>query len=116
MRGAAEAFSHAPRSFPHAFPPSHVSARRGFATSKKNKTKSRSEKIEKNENVKIKIDYRKLNEKIIKTRYPLLIIADQIDRLQKAAMFSTTDLRNGFFHVPLAESSRKCTSFVIPNV
>lgn len=40
------------------------------------------------------VDYRKLNEKIVKTRYPLPIIEDQIDRLQGAKIFSTIDLKN----------------------
>jgi len=57
----------------------------------------------------------KLNEKIIKARYPLPIIEDQIDRLQKAKVFSTIDLKNGFFHVLVAKDSRKYTSFVVPN-
>lgn len=43
------------------------------------------------------IDYRKLNEKIVKTRYPLPIMEDQIDRLRGAKIFSTIDLKNGFF-------------------
>jgi len=38
----------------------------------------------KNNTTRICIDYRKLNEKIIKMRYPLPIIEDQTDRLQKA--------------------------------
>lgn len=43
------------------------------------------------------VDYRKLNEKVIKTRYPLPIIESQIDRLRGAKYFSTIDLENGFF-------------------
>jgi len=45
----------------------------------------------------------------------LPIIKDQIDRLQKATVFSTIDLKNGFFHVSVAKDSRKYMSFVIPN-
>jgi len=61
------------------------------------------------------VDFRKLNEKIIKLRYPLPIIENQIDRLQGAKIFSTIDLQNGFFHVPVAKESRKYTAFIIPN-
>ncbi|KAK9751620.1 Reverse transcriptase (RNA-dependent DNA polymerase) [Popillia japonica] len=61
------------------------------------------------------IDYRKLNRKIIKDRYPLPIIEDQIDKLANARIFTTLDLRNGFFHVPVTEDSVKYTSFVTPH-
>lgn len=43
------------------------------------------------------------------------LIDDQIDRLRGAVVFSTLDLRNGFFHVPIDEASVKYTSFVVPN-
>jgi len=68
----------------------------------------------KNGDTKICIDFRKLNQKIIKDRYPLPLIEDQLDRLQGAKIFSTLDLKNGFFHVEVAEESRKYTSFVVP--
>jgi len=53
------------------------------------------------------VDYRMLNKKIIKDRYPLPLIEDQLDRLQDARVFSTIDLKNGFFHVRMDESSVK---------
>ncbi|XP_076298022.1 uncharacterized protein LOC143217525 [Lasioglossum baleicum] len=46
------------------------------------------------------VDYRKLNQKIVRDRYPLPLVEDQLDALQGAKLFSTLDLRNGFFHVP----------------
>lgn len=58
------------------------------------------------------IDYRALNKKIIKDRYPLPNIEDQLDKLQSGKIFSTLDLTNGFFHVSVKENSRKFTSFV----
>ncbi|XP_076289805.1 uncharacterized protein LOC143213638 [Lasioglossum baleicum] len=60
-------------------------------------------------------DYRKLNQKIVRDRYPLPLVEDQLDALQGAKLFSTLDLRNGFFHVPVHKDSRKFTSFVVPN-
>jgi transposase InsO family protein/ribonuclease HI len=60
------------------------------------------------------VDYRRLNKEIVKDRYPLPLIEDQIDRLCGARVFTTLDLRNGFFHVNVAESSRKYTAFVTP--
>jgi len=49
---------------------------------------------------------------MVKDKYPLPIIEDQIDRLAEARMFSTIDLRNGFFHVNVEMKSRKYTAFV----
>ena len=42
------------------------------------------------------------------------MIEDQLDSLQGSRVFSTLDLKNGFFHVPVGESSRKYTAFVVP--
>lgn len=61
------------------------------------------------------VDYRALNKKIIKDRYPLPLIDDQLDALQGARVFSTLDLQDGFFHVELDESSRKYTAFIVPD-
>ncbi|CAK9801710.1 Transposon Ty3-I Gag-Pol polyprotein [Anthophora plagiata] len=68
----------------------------------------------KNGSTRISVDYRQLNRKIIKDRYPLPLIEDQLDLLQGAKVFSTLDLKNGFFHVPIEKNSRKYTAFVIP--
>lgn len=65
--------------------------------------------------VRICIDYRNLNRKIVKDRYPLPLIEDQLDALQGARVFSTLDLKNGFFHVSVEESSRKYTAFIVPD-
>lgn len=51
------------------------------------------------------VDYRLLNKKIVKDHYPLPLIEDQLDMLQGARVFSTIDLKNGFFHVRVSESS-----------
>lgn len=61
------------------------------------------------------VDYRQLNRKIVKDRYPLPLIDDQLDRLQSAKVFTTLDLENGFFHVKVDEDSRKFTAFIIPD-
>lgn len=58
------------------------------------------------------VDYRKLNRVMVKDRYPLPLIEDQLDKLQDAQVFSTLDLQNEFFHVNVASDSRKYTSFV----
>ena len=59
-------------------------------------------------------DYRKVNSKMCKSQYPLRLIEDQIDALHDARVFSTIDLRNGLFHVPVEGGSKKYTAFVVP--
>ncbi|GFU38903.1 retrovirus-related Pol polyprotein from transposon 412 [Trichonephila clavipes] len=61
------------------------------------------------------IDYRRLNRKLIKDNYPLPLIDDILDCLQNAKIFTTLDLKNGFFHVAINERSRKFTSLVTHN-
>jgi len=58
------------------------------------------------------VDYRKINKVVVKDRFPLPLIEDQIDQLAEARIFSTIDLKNGFFHVSVAKESRKYTSFI----
>jgi transposase InsO family protein len=43
------------------------------------------------------------------------IIDDQMDRLCKAKVFSTIDLKDSYFHVNIDEKSRQYTSFVTPD-
>ncbi|XP_074026441.1 uncharacterized protein [Leptinotarsa decemlineata] len=59
-------------------------------------------------------DYRLLNKHVIKDRFPLPLIEDVLDKLQGASVYSTIDLRNGFFHVSVEPNSVKYTSFVTP--
>lgn len=58
------------------------------------------------------IDYRKLNKVIEKDGQPLPLIEDLLDKLEDSRVFSTLDLKNGFFHVPVEKQSRKYTAFV----
>ncbi|GFU91006.1 transposon Ty3-I Gag-Pol polyprotein [Trichonephila clavipes] len=53
------------------------------------------------------IDYRKLNQKLVKDKFPLPLIEDVLDTLQEAKVYSTLVLRNGFFHVDVKEDCRK---------
>lgn len=58
------------------------------------------------------VDYRLLNfKKIIKDRYPLPLIEDQLDRLQGAKIFSTLEKRI----FPIDESNQKYTAFIVPD-
>nr|XP_041632327.1 uncharacterized protein LOC121502695 [Drosophila kikkawai] len=46
-------------------------------------------------------DYRKLNEKIIRDNFPMAHMETVLDKLQGSKIFTTLDLTNGFFHVPI---------------
>ncbi|GFW17947.1 retrovirus-related Pol polyprotein from transposon 17.6 [Trichonephila clavipes] len=60
------------------------------------------------------IDYRKLNQKLVKDKFPLPLIEDVLDTsLQEAKVYSALDLRNSFFHVDVDEDCRKYTSFIV---
>ncbi|GFV90601.1 retrovirus-related Pol polyprotein from transposon 412 [Trichonephila clavipes] len=61
------------------------------------------------------IDYKKLNHKLVKDKFPLPIIEDVLETLQEAKVYSTLDLRNGLFHVDVDEGCRKYTSFIVPD-
>ncbi|GBM26401.1 Transposon Tf2-6 polyprotein [Araneus ventricosus] len=61
------------------------------------------------------VDYRKLNRKLVKDRFPLPVIEDVLDKLQDAKVYSTLDLKNGFFHVEVNEDCKHFTSFVVPD-
>ncbi|GFV70778.1 hypothetical protein TNCV_1946881 [Trichonephila clavipes] len=70
------------------------------------------ERWKKDGTMRLGIDHRKLNKKIIKDRYPLPIIEDVLDKLGNGKIFTTLDLKNAFFHVDVDEASRKYTAFV----
>ncbi|GFT27265.1 hypothetical protein TNCV_5140621 [Trichonephila clavipes] len=76
---------------------------------------NRNGKKEKDGSSRMCIDYRKLNQKLVKDKFPLPIIEDVLDTLQEAKVYSTLDLRNGFFHVDVDEDCRKYTSFIVPD-
>ncbi|GFU32825.1 retrovirus-related Pol polyprotein from transposon 17.6 [Trichonephila clavipes] len=63
----------------------------------------------------MRIDYRKLNQKLVKDKFPLPLNEDVLYTLQEAKVYSTLDLRNGFFHVDVDEDCRKYTSFIDPD-
>ena len=58
------------------------------------------------------IDYRAVNDVTIKDRYPLPLIADIFDTLGGSSVFTTLDLRSGYWQLPVEESSIHKTSFV----
>lgn len=66
----------------------------------------------KNGELRMCIDYRKLNSLTVKDNHPLPRIDDQIDRLRGGVYFTSLDLKSGYYQVEVEESSRKYTAFV----
>jgi hypothetical protein len=60
------------------------------------------------------IDYRRLNSKTVKNRYPLPRIDDLLDRLNGAKYFTTLDLKSGYHQIPLPPSDIPKTAFNTP--
>lgn len=61
------------------------------------------------------VDFRELNRKVVKDRYPLPVIEDVLSNFHSSRVFSTLDLKNGFFHVDIHPESITYTSFVTPD-
>lgn len=61
------------------------------------------------------VDFRPLNKRIIRDRFPIPNMEEQLDKLQRGTIFTTLDLKNAYFHVPVNDRSRKYTAFVVPS-
>ncbi len=57
------------------------------------------------------VDYRKLNHVTHKDSYPLPWIDDTIEALSGAKLFSTLDLKSGYWQVPLDDRAKEKTAF-----
>ena len=57
------------------------------------------------------IDYRKLNQVMVKNRYPLPRIDDLFDQLQGASVFSKIDLRSGYHQLRIKEEDISKSTF-----
>ena len=68
----------------------------------------------KNGEVRMGVDYRALNRIMARDNYPLPLIEDLLGNLREKRYFSSMDLKNGFYHIPMAQESIKYTSFVTP--
>lgn len=61
------------------------------------------------------IDYRKLNEVTRKDAHPLPRVDDLLDALHGSQMFSTLDLRSGYWQLSVDPNDREKTAFVTPD-
>ena len=60
------------------------------------------------------IDFRKINEITKRDSYPLPYIDAILNKLKDAKYISTIDLKNGYWQVPLEETSKEKTAFTVP--
>ena len=64
--------------------------------------------------VRICVDYRVLNESVLREVHPLPKVDETLAQMTGAAVFSKLDANCGFWQIPLDESSRKLTTFITP--
>ena len=65
-------------------------------------------------NLRMCVDYRRLNGVLEADAYPMPRIDDLIDRLGTAKFMTTLDLTRGYWQVPVAEDSHQHTTFTTP--
>ena len=58
------------------------------------------------------IDLRKLNDVTVKDCYPLHLLQDYIDALERCRYFTTLDMASGYYQLEVAEEDREKTAFV----
>lgn len=68
-----------------------------------------------NPNLRMVIDFRKLNEKTIPDRYPIPDTSVILANLGKSTFFTTLDLKSGFHQILLSEKDRQKTAFNVNN-
>ena len=66
----------------------------------------------KNSEYRLCVDYRFLNKITLRDNYPLPLIEDQIDKLRDKIFFTLLDLKDGFHHIDVSESSIPLTAFI----
>lgn len=68
----------------------------------------------KDSGIRICIDYRQLNAKTVPDRYPLPRIDDLLHSTKQAKIFTTLDLKSGYYQVPVRTEDRDKTAFITP--
>lgn len=61
------------------------------------------------------IDYRALNNIIVKEKYRIPLIDDQLDILTGSKYFTTPDLTSGYHQMPIRQQDKYKTAFVTPD-
>ena len=71
--------------------------------------------IKKDGDIRICIDYRRLNSVTAADPYQMPWVDDLLDRLGRAKFLSTIDLTKGYYQVPVREIDQDKTAFVTPH-
>ncbi|WP_253302469.1 reverse transcriptase domain-containing protein [Wolbachia endosymbiont of Psylliodes chrysocephala] len=61
------------------------------------------------------VDYRALNAKTVKDKYPLPRVDEHLERLKGCNYFTSLDLSSGYHQIPMAAASISKTAFVTPD-
>lgn len=69
----------------------------------------------KNGESRLVIDYRALNKITKRIQYPLPLIDDHIDLLNNKKVFTSLDLKSGFYQIPMHPDSIEKTAFITPD-
>ena len=67
----------------------------------------------KNGRLRLCIDFRKLNARTVQDSYALPRIEDTLDSLSGSKIFSTLDLRSGYYQVEIEENDKSKTAFSV---
>ncbi|XP_061705652.1 uncharacterized protein LOC133516650 [Cydia pomonella] len=68
----------------------------------------------KNGDFRLCVDFRKLNSITVKDKYPLPVIEEHIEKLGEKKYFTSLDLSQGFYQIPVAKDDIHKTGFVTP--
>lgn len=68
----------------------------------------------KNGEIRMCVNYKALNRVTVRDNYPLPLIDDCLEYASNKKIFTVLDLKSGFHHIKIAESSTQYTSFVTP--
>ena len=64
--------------------------------------------------VRICVDLKPLNQSVLRQTHPIPKVDDTLAQLAGATIYSKLDANSGFWQIPLAEQSRKLTTFLTP--
>ena len=67
----------------------------------------------KNGDLRLCIDFRRLNQRTVKDSYPLPRIKEALDNIKGANIFTSLDFKQGFWEVPMDEESKQKTAFTV---
>ena len=65
-------------------------------------------------NVRICVDFTKLNENVKRENFPMPVIDQTLGMLDGAKYFTKLDANSSFWQIPLADESKPLTCFITP--